>query len=149
MFPWWGMVCPAVVHTIVFVDDSDDDLYLIRRLAVRAGLLHAYVCFNEPSKVKAYLEDEEREGRCPCLLVTDVKMPECSGFDLIVWIKARKGLSHMRTIALSGANVPEDRIRAEEMNTRYIQKYPTTLDFRSLIAEVCTYETHDRSASAS
>jgi CheY-like chemotaxis protein len=130
----------AVVHTIVFIDDSPDDLYFIRRLATRAGLRHTQVWFEDPWKLQTYLEQEELDGRRPCMLITDVKMPDFSGFDLIHWTRSRRGLPAIRTIVLSGANLPEDREKAHGLGAQYIQKFPTAAEFKHLIAENCDFE---------
>ena len=78
---------------IAFVDDEDQILRALRRLFF--GTDYQCVYFNKPKALIEYLETESID-----LLITDIRMPEMDGIELMRQVKAMK--PEVIRVALSG-----------------------------------------------
>jgi CheY-like chemotaxis protein len=64
----------------------------------------------------------------PKLLITDLKMPRCSGLELLAWIKDHQKCSIVPTIVLSASPQMEDVQRAYELGANCYFCKPTSFD---------------------
>ena len=102
---------------ILSVDDSSDDLMLLRLACNAAKVSFELLSVESGEKAIAYLEtarayaDRERFP-LPDLLLLDLKMPGKSGFDVLTWVRAQPDLDHLPVIILTSSVHAEDRARA-------------------------------------
>ncbi len=89
---------------ILVVDDSQVQADYIKRLLERYNYKAHSV--NNAREALSYLE-----GHSPSLIITDVVMPELSGFDLCSKVKADPNTRHIPVILLTALSEPEDILR--------------------------------------
>jgi CheY-like chemotaxis protein len=103
--------------TILFAEDSESDAFLMQLAFEDAGLPFALQFVPDGLAATNYLsgkaEYADREKHpFPCILLTDLKMPRMTGFELLRWVRADQQSRHLPVIVVSGSDQPEDRQRA-------------------------------------
>lgn len=95
---------------ILLVDDSDDDVELIRMACARIGLGQCLRRVSNGRQCMAYLRGEgEYAGTLrPSLILLDMNMPVMSGRDTMARIAADPGLRHIPVVAISSSSEPAE-----------------------------------------
>jgi CheY-like chemotaxis protein len=103
---------PSLPRKVLLVEDSDDDVFFFMRAArERPSVSVVRVAHGE--EAKAYLRGEGPfEDRAvnplPDAIVSDLKMPYCSGTELTKWVRAQPGLASINVTVVSSSNVHLD-----------------------------------------
>src|SRR5258705_11265349 len=122
------MTAPALPPVFV-VDDSEDDLDLIKRLLAKSRVKNPVVTFDDAKAAIAFLKaapSSPEPGLMPCLLLTDLKMPELDGFELIKWIRGQKRFARLPVIMMSSGGAERDAKEAKAAGAdRFLAKFPT------------------------
>ena len=103
---------------ILLVDDSDDDIALIRRAFVRAKVLNPLQVARSGREAIAYLSGWDKyanraEFPLPSLVLLDIKMPGMDGFEVLHWIRRVSPLPTLRVVMLTSSDLMRD------VNTAY------------------------------
>jgi CheY-like chemotaxis protein len=101
-------------YTLLAVDDSDDDLFLLRRALRAAPRLSLITTLRDGSEAIAYFNnsaDAPNPRALPDLLVIDLKMPDVDGFDLLSWL-SQLAFKPFKTVVLTSSLADSDRERA-------------------------------------
>jgi len=125
------------------VDDDDDDVLLLTRHLQTAGVKNPVLHFRNGGDAFVYLKQfctgEKPRGSQPVVMFLDVNMQGLSGFDVLVWTRTQKALSHMKIFMLSGANeIWDSQIAAKLGADNYFEKFPDPAALRGLLAPICT-----------
>ncbi len=114
--------------TILLIEDSDDDVILLKRVIARAGIAYPIQVVSDGAEAIKYLSQEAPfEDRSkfplPYIILTDIKMPKRTGFDVLEWIRGNPDCRSIPTIILTSSSQESDVIRAYDMGaTAYIVK---------------------------
>ena len=119
-------------ETILLVDDSPDDVLLIRLALARAGINHLLTVVPDGEKALLYLRGEspytDRTAfPLPKLLLLDLAMPKMGGFELLEWIRRQPQLSHLPVVVLTGSALLADSKRAFELGANSFVTKPADL----------------------
>jgi CheY-like chemotaxis protein len=97
---------------ILLVDDSDDDAFFLTRALDEVGgnlrverAKHGQEAINYLARAGAATNDG---GAFPDLILLDIKMPLCDGFQFLQWKQAQLWLATLRVIVMSSSSLPED-----------------------------------------
>jgi CheY-like chemotaxis protein len=95
------------------VEDDPDDRLLLEIAFARAGLKLPIQFFTGGVEAIQYLEESglhpnPTDHPCPTMLLLDLKMPLCNGFDVLRWIRTQPGLRRMVVVVFSSSDLPED-----------------------------------------
>jgi CheY-like chemotaxis protein len=118
---------------ILVAEDDEDDLSLLKRAFMKCGVqLPVHSCRDGVEAI-AYLRGEGKfEDRTqfpfPRVLVTDLKMPRCSGFDLLEWLNKHPECGVIPTVVLSSSREERDVNRAFQLGANCYFEKPTTFD---------------------
>jgi len=113
---------------ILFVEDDDNDVILVRHAFEKAGLDHELVIIEDSRSAIDYLGGHPRFSqqagyRLPDLVVLDLKLVGSSGFDVLTWIGSRPELRGIRTVVFSSSWVDADVQKARQLGaSEYIVK---------------------------
>ena len=118
--------------TILAVDDSDDDLLLLKmafRKSDRLSLIHMA---NSGEEAVAYLKGERQFAErakfpLPDMVLLDLKMPRMNGFEVLAKLQEAKLPQAPVVVALSSSALPGDIERALSLGARFYQTKPTTI----------------------
>jgi CheY-like chemotaxis protein len=118
---------------ILLVEDDENDVLLLRR-ALR-------ICnFPQPVRVArdgdaaiSYLRGDgafkdRTEHPLPALILTDLKMPKCSGFELLAWIRERPEFAHLPVIVLSSSGEASDIDQSYQLGASFYFVKPSKFD---------------------
>jgi CheY-like chemotaxis protein len=99
--------------TVLYVEDEENDVILMRRAWETAGLLSALQIAVDGEQAVAYLAGEEtyadrNKYPLPCLVLLDLKLPKLSGLDVLKWIRDQPAFYTLRVVVLSSSNRPLD-----------------------------------------
>jgi CheY-like chemotaxis protein len=130
---------------ILIAEDDPDDVVLLKAALKKAGLPQpAHVCNNGLEAIE-YLEgkgDFADRGKFPLprILITDLKMPFCSGLDLLKWLHAHPACGVIPTLVLSSSAQPRDVAEAYRLGANtYFQKPADHTQLVLLLKEAVSY----------
>ncbi|MBX4939676.1 response regulator [Rhizobium binae] len=114
--------------TIVYVDDSRDDLFYLDYIRRKQQIDVDLFCFSTAETALEALKQRVAEGWAPPeLLVADLYMPLDSGIGLMSRLRGDNRFSAMRLAICSGSDADEDRARALEAGADFYLEKPLDL----------------------
>ena len=113
---------------ILIVEDNADAVALLHRAFIKAGVtIPTHVC-QDGMDAMQYLRGEGRYSDratypFPRVLITELKMPRCSGFDLLEWLQRHPECKVIPVMVLTDSTAKEDIKRAYQLGANaYFQK---------------------------
>lgn len=111
---------------IVIVDDSEDDVFLLRCRLREGGITHPIVTFGCAQEAVAFLNVMRVRGAKPALVFVEIKMPGGEGFDLLAHLRETPDWEDVRLVVVTPSNDPADLERALGLRVDgYLIKFPT------------------------
>jgi CheY-like chemotaxis protein len=91
---------------ILLVDDSEDDVFLIRKAFAKAKVRNPIHAVSDGEEAIAYLNGEGKyenreEYPLPILILLDLSMPRMDGFGVLRWIRAQPDFSNIPVLVLT------------------------------------------------
>src|SRR5258706_5770264 len=85
------------LFTVLLVEDDLNDIFLVKRAFKMAHLRNPLQVVTDGQDAIHYLKGETKYSDrnafpLPKLIVMDIKMPRRSGFEVLDWVKGRKGV---------------------------------------------------------
>jgi CheY-like chemotaxis protein len=122
-------------QTILLVDDSNDDLFLMQRGFKKAEFEAAVNEVRNGEEAIEYLSGagvyaDRARYPYPTVVLLDLNMPLKNGFDVMAWIQSNAGgiLQPFSVIILSASSRPEDVTQAFKLGAHAYLVKPSTLD---------------------
>ncbi len=120
-------------QTILLVDDSVDDLALMREAFRRAKCQHPLQEVHHGEEAIAYLKGEGPYGDrsqfpLPVVMLLDLNMPKKNGFEVLAWVRAQPVLKRMAIFILTASMRTEDVERAFDLGATSFLVKPLSLD---------------------
>ncbi len=122
----------AKVVKVMFVDDDEHFLYLVRRVANRTNLVSDIVeAINGQDAIDQIekMLDEDGDAQLPEILFTDLNMPVMDGFAFIDTLIERQSTEPRlqaikKVVVLTSSSDPKDQARFEQQSlvTEYLVK---------------------------
>ncbi|MBB4573452.1 MULTISPECIES: response regulator [Rhizobium] len=114
--------------TIVYVDDSRDDLFYLDYIRKKQQIDVDLFCFSTAETALEALKQRVAEGWAPPeLLIADLYMPLDGGIGLVSRLRGDDRFSTMRLAICSGSDADEDRARALEAGADFYLEKPLDL----------------------
>ncbi len=129
--------------TILLIEDSEDDVFLMQRALKKAGIDFPVQIATDGEQALAYLRgnggfNDRTRHPAPALVFLDLKLPYVHGFEVLAWIREQAPLDGLPVIVLTSSPEERDRERALALGARaYLVKPPTremVLDAMKFIA---------------
>jgi CheY-like chemotaxis protein len=91
---------------ILIVDDSEDDVLLVRTAFEKAGLTNPVYVLRDGQEAIDYLSGtgaftNRAEHPLPDLILLDLKMPRMDGFQVLDWIRKQPGIRSIPVVVLT------------------------------------------------
>lgn len=119
--------------TILLVEDDDNDILLIER-ALKKHYVDkpVHIARNGHDAIE-YLSGHGRfsdraKYPFPDVVITDLKMPKMSGFELLAWLDEHQEYRVIPTIVLSSSQEDSDVTRAYDLGANTYMVKPTDFD---------------------
>jgi CheY-like chemotaxis protein len=124
---------------VLIVDDEPDDVFILKRLLIKAGIKNKVIAFEDSLAAVTYLEAESHHPKSryiPWLLLTDLHMPNMDGVEFTQWVRSKPAFKNVIVLMVTSSENPVDRKKAEAAGVnRFIAKYPTVGNLQQLAAE--------------
>ena len=122
-------------ETILLAEDNDDHVLLIKRAFAKSNLLNPLQVVNDGRQAIAYLRGDgiyadRSKYPFPALLLLDLKMPNCDGFDVLQWLRSQD-FPPLRVVVLTTSDRVFDMQRAYELGAHSFLTKP--VDFRDFV----------------
>ena len=120
-------------HTILLVDDSQNDRFLLRAAFEKAkSSCQLYEVHNGEEAV-AYLKGEATYSDrvkypLPTLMLLDLNMPMIDGFGVLAWVRAQEFLKRLTIVVMTASTRTEDLERAFDLGANSFIIKPARFD---------------------
>lgn len=105
---------------MLVVEDRQEDIEILRIACGRAKVSLPLRFVSNGEEAIAYLQGDgafadRRVHPLPHLLLLDINMPLCDGFEFLEWLRLQPGLRRLVVIVFSSSNLPKDINRAFDL----------------------------------
>jgi CheY-like chemotaxis protein len=127
--------------TVLVVEDSEDELFLLRRGLEQIDVPHALRVVNDGQAAVDYLSGhgiyaDRAEYPLPAVVFLDIRIPKYDGHEVLEWIRRQPRFKRLPVIMFSNSAHHADIERAHSLDiTSYITKQ---LDFKAYRAALKT-----------
>jgi CheY-like chemotaxis protein len=147
----------ASASRLLVVEDSDEDVFFLQRAFTKVGFLPALDHVEDGLLAQDYLEGKDRFGHRrgqlpPRLILSDIKMPICTGLELLAWLRNHPTHRHVPVVMWSSSDYEQDVQAADAVGAAYYLQKPQTLagfmDVARTLQQIWMYDC-DRHTQAS
>ena len=130
---------------ILLAEDNDDDVAMLRRAFLQAGIDLPLQVVPNGEEAIAYLMGEGRfsnraEYPLPDLFLLDLKMPGTNGFEVLAWLRHHPTLAPLRTVVLTTSDEIRDVNQAYLLGANsFLTKPVDVTDFKSTLQEMFNF----------
>jgi CheY-like chemotaxis protein len=117
--------------SILLVEDSEDDVFLMRRALKAAGITNPLHVVEDGQEAVDYLSgagkfSDRAQTELPAVVFLDLKLPVLMGIEVLAWIRSQPSLANIVVVVLTSSNEPSDLKEAYRLGANsYIVKPPT------------------------
>jgi CheY-like chemotaxis protein len=116
---------------ILLVDDSPEDAFFISRALEKVGLGDCVRVVDDGEEAIRYLCGEgqyadRHKFPFPSVILSDLKMPRVSGFELLRWVRAHPECTVIPTILFSSSAIESDVREAYRLGANSYMVKPTS-----------------------
>lgn len=139
------MFCDLKAGMILVAEDNPDEAILLQRAFKRAGMeVRVHVC-KDGDEATEYLRGEKgfsdrARFPFPNMVITDLKMPRCDGFELLERIQQEQRCTVYPRVVLSASAEDRDVQRAFQVGAScYLQKPARFEDLLRMVRALCEF----------
>lgn len=128
--------------TILLAEDDESDAFLFQIAMSQAGADNPVVRVSDGAEALAYLKgdgpySDRTKHPFPCLLVTDLKMPRLSGFDLLTSANPLLSTNKVPAVVLSASIAEADKERSLRLGAQaFFVKSPNLAGLIAIATEI-------------
>ncbi|HEY5914199.1 MAG TPA: response regulator [Verrucomicrobiae bacterium] len=120
-------------QTILLVDDSADDIFLVRSAFRNAQVPNPIQEAHNGDEAIAYLQgkapfNDRTRFPLPALMLLDLNMPMRNGFEVLEWLRAQPGLKRLTVVILTSSLREEDVDRAFDLGANSFLVKPSSIE---------------------
>ncbi|CAM3059352.1 response regulator [Rariglobus hedericola] len=125
-------------HTILLVEDNEDDVFLMKRALRAAGIENPLQIAEDGQAAIDYLSGtgayaDRTLNPLPMIVFLDLKLPYKSGHEVLDWIRQQPHFETLVVIILTSSNEQVDLERAYKSGANsFVVKPPTTVLLQKL-----------------
>jgi len=133
---------PTLENTILLVEDSEDDVFTLKRASKKAGIGNPLRVATDGQKAVDDLSTTADPTRrelypIPFLVLLDLKLPYRDGFQVLEWLRHQPHLAGTVVVVLTGSDEPRDQQGAYALGARsYLVKPAGADEIRNLISSL-------------
>jgi CheY-like chemotaxis protein len=130
---------------ILLAEDDDEDAQLMEHAFQSAGVSNPLFRVRNGEEAINYLAgngiySDRNAYPFPVLLLLDLRMPKCNGFEVLAWIETQTGMKRPNITVLSSSDESADVAKAYELGAHsYLQKPAEFIDLVQLLRSIGSY----------
>lgn len=124
-----------MTKTILLVEDSPDDVFLLQRAFKQAGYTQPIQVAADGQQAIDYLSGKKPfadrvKYPLPVLVLLDLKLPQVPGLEVLAWIRANKAVATTPVVVLTSSRQESDIATAQQRGANAFVVKPTSTDQR-------------------
>jgi CheY-like chemotaxis protein len=133
------------MKTVLVVEDSDDDLFLMKMACKRTGIPHNLAFVADGDAAIQYLAgkggfSDRVANPLPALIFLDIKLPRRDGHQVLKWIREQSEFINLPVVMLTASARNADVNRAYELGvTSYLRKTANQAEFGQAVRIILKY----------
>ncbi len=133
------------MKTVLVVEDSEDDLFLMRMACKRTGIPHKLAFATDGDAAVQYLSGtgpytDRVLNPVPDLVFLDIKLPKRDGHQVLGWIREQPAYKNLPVVMLTASARSTDVNRAYELGvTSYLRKTANQAEFGQAVRVILKY----------
>ncbi|HET7225643.1 MAG TPA: response regulator [Candidatus Eisenbacteria bacterium] len=130
---------------ILLMEDSPDDAFLLERAFRRAGVPNPLHVVQDGERALEYLEGrgpyaDRGTWPLPVLALLDLRLPRCSGLEVLERVRTRPGLKRLPIVVLTSACEPADVARAYDLGANSLLLKPMGSDaLQKMVTQIAAW----------
>lgn len=130
-------------NAILIVEDSEDDLFFLRRALSDSEIRHPLRVAVDGRQAIDYLQGngvyaDRAEYPIPFLVLLDLKLPYVMGLDVLKWMRQQPRYAHTLVVVLTSSTSESDRAETFRLGGNdYMVKPPTQAKLREMVKRLC------------
>ncbi|MGB5916364.1 MAG: response regulator [Phormidesmis sp.] len=131
--------------SILLVEDDSNDIFLIQRAFRRVNATNSIHIVKDGEAAIDYLSgageyDNREHHPLPALILLDLKLPRCSGTEVLKWLRQQPVLKRIPVVVLTSSKESLDIDQTYELGiSSYLVKPVSFNDLSSMIAALDAY----------
>lgn len=102
-----------IMHSILYAEDEEDDVFFVTRAFKQAGIMNPLVVVPDGQAAIDYLAgsgqySDRAKHPLPCLALLDINMPAKSGLEVLTWIRRELVARALPVIVFSSSSQEKD-----------------------------------------
>ncbi|WP_413160512.1 response regulator [Capilliphycus salinus ALCB114379] len=128
-------------YGILLVEDDANDILFVQRAFRQANLKNPIRIVKDGEQAISYLQGENEYANrdlyfLPTLILLDLKLPRCSGLEVLEWIKTQAHLRRIPVVILTSSRESVDVNRAYEIGANSYLVKPVKFDDLTKMIEI-------------
>jgi CheY-like chemotaxis protein len=121
-------------HSVLVVEDDENDVFLLKRAFQAADVQNPVLLFRDGQEVMDYLSHlatnngTQISNAPPALMLLDLKTPRKNGLEVIEWLRAQPVLKRLVVVMLSSSDNASDISRAYDLGCNSYLLKPMSLE---------------------
>jgi CheY-like chemotaxis protein len=132
-----------VTAPLVALDDSEEDIFIFRRLLAKAKVTRPFCPLLSADAFMTWLPTifaAKRINDRPLVCFLDIKMPGTTGLEVLRWIRRQEVFDPLPIVMLSSSDDPRDLTDAAKQGAQcYVTKYPSTTVLGEIVRDAEAY----------
>lgn len=129
---------------VLLLEDNEDDAYFLQRAWKARGLPEAVSRVENGVQAKQLLLNQLTAASNPRLIITDLKMPECDGFEFVRWLRSQPTLQGIKCVVLSSSHESRDMFEAKLSGADgFFTKPSNSKAYADLIGNIAVHLGHE------
>lgn len=117
-------------NSILIIDDSPDDVALLKRAFGHAGVKNPLIVAEDGEKGLAHFQGD---GPYPCVVLSDLRMPRIDGFEVIRTIASNPKFSSVLLVAMTHYDIQAINAAYKAGAQTSLLKPPNPVEIRNLM----------------
>jgi CheY-like chemotaxis protein len=137
---------------LLLLDDTEDDVFLLRLALRRANLSCDLRVVNERREAIDYLRGSAHYGDrllfpLPAVMIINLRLPALAGFDVLSWIREQPRFKDLPVVIVTNIARPVEEQKAHALHaTRYLEKSHDFSDLTNYLKSLLPH-THEAKAA--
>lgn len=129
---------------VLLLEDNPDDAFFLKRAWRARGNPEEIVCVENGLEAQRLIVESFATETRFSLIITDLKMPGCDGFEFLQWARNQTRLQKIHCLVLTSSAEPRDIQRADDLGASgFFSKPSDAKAFSAVLEQIESHLTLD------